>query len=70
MLASTIFVCRVNLLLSKYHGLDDAVRERNQNDSEDCDEEVVEGWIVVIEELLLLSMEVILKARHIPLESI
>lgn len=52
------------LLLSKYHCLKDVVGKRNQNYSQNWNKEIVEGWIIIIQFLFLLSVEVILKVRH------
>lgn len=46
---------------------EDAEGEWHQDDGEDRDEKVVESAVVVVEQLLLVSMEIVLETWHIPI---
>ena len=63
--ALTVLSVELKLLLSKYHNLEDVVGEGNQEDCQDWDEKVVEGWVIIVKKLLLLPVKIVLRARHI-----
>lgn len=53
--------------LPKDDGLEYVEGEGDDYNGEDRNEEVVEGRVIVIKKFLLLSVEIILEARHLPL---